>query len=387
MMAGKTYSLICIVGLIGLLSLAALFNRIVDPFWYYRDISIPGFNQVKTQFQHYERHIKPVILKETQPEVVIFGSSYFEIGFNPAHPGLTQNGALRSYNFGMAATDWERLVCNVEYALNNTELKTVVIGLLARPLPRVDCSKKFKTMGQVKQTSLLFSFDALKASYKTVTRQNRAPTHNLQGLFYFHRDNSGIVESVFKNDFYRYRLQNEACKPQGISDMPPWSYPDARQDVEGLRSLLKRLIERGVQVKLVVYPFHALWLELAMNCRGNLDRWHTLYQFAQVVDELNQGKHGIELWDFQGFAGFFTEEIRNNHVKYWQDTGHFNYEMGDVMLDAIFHGDAADRQQGDEFGVLLTAESVPARYARFAKNRMAFIQANPGFAEAFAQFQ
>ena len=53
MMNAKTYAKTCIIGMFGLLALAALFNRVVDPFWYYRDLNIPGFNAVKTQFHKY----------------------------------------------------------------------------------------------------------------------------------------------------------------------------------------------------------------------------------------------------------------------------------------------------------------------------------------------
>jgi len=51
-----------------LLALIGLFNRIVDPFWYYRDIEIKGFNATKLVYSNYERHIKPALLMREQPE-------------------------------------------------------------------------------------------------------------------------------------------------------------------------------------------------------------------------------------------------------------------------------------------------------------------------------
>ncbi len=58
-----------------LLILIGLFNRIVDPFWYYRDIEIKGFNAIKPKFRRYERHIKPALLMREQPEAIILGNS------------------------------------------------------------------------------------------------------------------------------------------------------------------------------------------------------------------------------------------------------------------------------------------------------------------------
>ena len=41
------------------LSLIGLFNRIVDPFWYYREIEIKGFNAVKLEFRFVQKILLP----------------------------------------------------------------------------------------------------------------------------------------------------------------------------------------------------------------------------------------------------------------------------------------------------------------------------------------
>lgn len=384
----KTYTHVCLFALISLLALSSLFNRVVDPFWYYRDISIAGFNANKPQFRNYERHIKPVILKELKPEAVIFSSSVLEAGIDPTYPTLTQNGSYRSYNFGMAAAWWDRVFCNVVYALDNTDLKTVVIGLTPEPLPIVDCTEQHKAMGSIRQSELLLSFDALKASFKTVAQQTKKPTHTLEGMLYYHRFDGDKVEESFHVEMRKHSLRHgiTACKTLDDPQRPAWSYPDAPKDMSGLKYLLQRLVDHKAQVKLVVYPFHSLWMELLM-CEGVMERWHYLYRFASVVDGFNQAGGNIELWDFQGMSSHITEKVRNNQMKDWQDFGHFNYEMGDVMLDTLYHKPLAPPVPGeDEFGVLLTRESIPGRFYRFFDKRREFIQNNPWFIQDFARF-
>ena len=96
-----------------LLVMIGLFNRIVDPFWYYRDIEIKGFNAIKPKFRRYERHIKPVLLMREQPEAIILGSSYAEIGFDPTSPFFTDHGRLKAMNFALAGAFWDRVSANL----------------------------------------------------------------------------------------------------------------------------------------------------------------------------------------------------------------------------------------------------------------------------------
>lgn len=119
-----------------------------------------------------------------------------------------------------------------------------------------------------------------------------------------------------------------------------------------------------------------------MNCGETVQRWQSLYAIAMLVDEINQNHALIELWDFQGTSDMLTERIVNNKVKYWQDHGHFNYEMGDAMLDVIFNQRSVKSESSqDQFGVLLTKSSVAERFKSFIENRNNFVQRNPWFVD------
>ena len=94
------YVRLLLIGLALLLGLTAAFTRVVDPFWYFRDVEIDGFNAIKTKFRRFERNVKPAVFAAEQPEAVILGSSFAEIGFDPLHPcrspGAGRPGATTS---------------------------------------------------------------------------------------------------------------------------------------------------------------------------------------------------------------------------------------------------------------------------------------------------
>ena len=387
-MDGKKYTQACLAALISLLAFTALFNRVIDPFWYYRDITLPGINAVKTQFTHYERHVKPVILRETRPEAVIFSSSVLEAGINPAHPAFTQDGRYRGYNFGMQAAWWDHVYCDIQYALSNTTLKRVIIGIAAEPLPTIDCSSRLREMGGIQPSQLLLSWDALKASVRTVVQQDKPPTHTLDGLLFYHRYQRDRIEESFTQELYKNRVRTKAkaCLTPGTLDIPAWTAPRGKDDMRGLERLLDQLRDRGVEVKLVIYPMHALWME-RLICNDLYGRWHSALGIAERVQQANLNGGDVELWDFQGFSTALAERIKNNQTRLWQDFGHFNYELGDAMLDLMYARTLPMEPWGEDvLGVRLTPETLPGRFTAFFAARRTFINQNPWFSADFETF-
>lgn len=399
-MTARCYVTTILAGLLIFLGATAAFNRLVDPFWFFRDHAIPGFNVKKPEFARFERHIKPSILSRLRPEAVIFGNSFAEIGFDPLNPGFTDDGALQGYNFAMAGADWNRVYCSVVFALNHTPIQRAVIGLpdwSLNGLPNPDCQPLFKDMETVPLTSLLLSVDALLASWRTVRKQHRNLTHTPEGMFFYTRNQVGKREQLFTKELFdeikRINTNNVDCAAtlrhggeQGPARIPDWIPPAQPAHLDGLKTLLELFAGHRVEVKLLVFPLHAWPFETHILCANPLARWHSLWHIAKLVDAINRDKAAnIELWDFQGTSAYLTESIRNEGTKFWQDTGHFNYEMGNVMLETMFHrrsgplpGDA------EPFGALLSEASIPQRFTEFFAFRRKFLTAHPGFDRALA---
>lgn len=207
-----------------LVGLTVTFNRVVDPFWYYRDISIAGFNVVKPKFRRYERHVKPSIVQREQPASLIFGSSFAEIGFNPKHPALQAVG--KSYNFGLAGEPWEMVTCNVQFALKNDHaLRQIVLGIHPNAMPQKNCAAEIAKMEHPEERAFLFSYEAFEAALNTTLEQRREqPSHTMEGMYYYTRGKAG-TDGRFREHFARYqscKISHVAMQAHdALASMPP----------------------------------------------------------------------------------------------------------------------------------------------------------------------
>lgn len=340
-------------------------NRIVDPFWYYRDVSIAGFNAIKPKFLRYERHVKPALVQREQPASLIFGSSFSEIGFDPRHPALNTLG--KGYNFALAGAPWEMVTCDVQFALKHDhKLQQIVLGIHPRALPRTDCSADIRKMESPDEQAFLFSYDAFEATLNTLLEQGRhKPSHTADGLYFYSRGATGTA-SRFQQDFNHIHAQ--PCPPGTLR-------PDAQHhapppDLGGLQDLLAMTKARGITLKLVVYPSHALAIEQQYQCATRQSRWDALREIAQLVE--NTGGTAA-LWDFEGYHEVGTEPISEAPALYWQDLSHFNSEFGDLMLDEMF------AIKSPRLGMQLTAANIEVRAQTEAGMREEYLRTHPEF--------
>jgi len=387
-MNGGAYLKTLLIGIFALLAALAAFCYLVDPFWYNRKVSIPGFNAVKPEFKRYERHVKPQIVRRERSAALVFGNSYAEIGFDPLHPALTRpDRHERGYNFGLAGAEWERVYCSVLFALEHAAPKRVVIGFQpGHPLRAVDCGTLFAEMEHLPAGALLLSGKAIKASIRTVKGQRKKPTHTAEGMFYYARFEIDEVERRFRADFARYlgNLKPDApClqEPSAVASPPGFSPPKAKgipADLAGLHDLVSRLVRAGVETRLVAYPVHALRAEADIACGFANLRWDALLSVARTVRKADPEGRWVEVWDFQGYDPDLVEPIRDNQTRLWQDVGHFNHEFGDRLLDRMFG-------RGEEgFGSRVEPAAVPALRDAFFRDRTAFLESHPGFVSEFA---
>lgn len=373
-MPAKQYTLIFASLLFILLGLTALFNRVVDPFWYYRDVSIVGFNAVKPKFRYYERHVKPAILQREQPASLIFGSSFSEIGFDPLHPALTAAG--KSYNFGIGGAGWDMVSCNVQFAISHDPaLRQVVLGIHPAAMPLRNCAAEIAKMEQPDERAFLLSKEALEGSINTVLEQYRQkPSHTAEGMYFYTRGVPGTA-----GRFREYFTRHLSCKmdhavvgqPDSgshIHSAVPGTMP---VDLSGLRDIVNKAVARGIAVKLVVYPRHTLAVELEYQCGIRQDRWDVLAQIASLIEQDTKGL--VEVWDFEGYHGIGTEIISDAPGVYWQDPAHFNYEFGSIMLDEMF---AAEPPR---VGLRITSTNLAARTDAERKAHATHISNHPEF--------
>lgn len=354
-----------------LLVLIGIFNRIVDPFWYFRDIEIKGFNAVKLEFRNYERHIKPPLLAREQPEAIILGSSFAEIGFDPGNDFFTDDGRLKGMNFALAGAPWDMVECNFEFAVTHAHIKRALIGFHPDNMVQTDCEKDFAKLGQVNPGELLLSMPALRASIKTIRKQKTdKPSHTRAGQFFFVRDEPG-VNIRFGEDFVRRKKQRPKCFK--ASDMPFNSKAENTIDLSGLRRMIKIAKEHHVELVLFAYPQHAYSLEMDNQCGDQDAHWRAMKQIANLI-ETEDKDNQVHAWQFYGYNKLTTEPIGTT-AKYWQDSMHFNFEMGDMMLADMF----GKNPEGPKFGHPITTKNIEADFRDFLQERTEYLQYHPEF--------
>ena len=376
----RNFAFRLLMGIALVMAAVGLFNRVVDPFWYYRDVSIEGFNAVKTKFRRFERHVKPAILAREQPQAITVGSSLSEVGFDPLNPYFTDQGRLDGFNFAVAGGPWNIIECYFQYALAHAPIRRAVVEVRPMDQAESDCTGRGTGLDIATTPELLFSSRALRASVQTILEQGRErPSHTAKGQYFYARDDPGVV-SRFR-ELLGPRFQPGRCdsavfrNPPGTAPPAPREGTVAKVDLSGLRKVVETAREKGVELRLVVNPRHAYEYELDALCGEAPAQWHALKQIAEVVAEAGAGDPRIQLWVFRGYNGVTAEPVREG-MKYWQDPLHLNHEVGDLMLEAMF---GKPPQGTPVIGERVTPENFDAVRRRFEEERRAFIAANPWF--------
>lgn len=357
------------LALLAMSGLTVAFNRVVDPFWYFRDISIEGVNAIKPKFRNYERYVKPLLVQSEQPGSLIFGSSYAEIGFDPLHPALTAAGG--SYSFALAGAPWEMVACDVKFALaKDANLRQIVLGIHLGDMPKINCDTEIEKMAAPDLRAFLFSYDAFEASINTVLEQHKQkPSHTSEGQYFYTRGTPGT-----EIRFREYFAQHPSCKFESAV-LQPMEKDDrvntTKLELSGLQELIGEIIKRGIVLKLVVYPRHALLLEQEYQCGTRQARWNELGQVADLVKSNRSGL--VEVWDFEGYHAIGTEPISDQPGYYWQDPRHFNFEMGNIMLSEMFGLDPA------QLGMRVSPDAIALRAELERRQRLQYLTEHPEF--------
>ncbi|MET0216685.1 MAG: hypothetical protein ABW205_01995 [Burkholderiales bacterium] len=368
-----------------LMLLTAAFNRVVDPFQYFGDMRIQGFNAIKSRLRFFEREVKPAVLRRDRPESVIIGSSVAAIGFEPLHPSLSRGEPGKSYNFAFAGAPWNEAFCALEYVLAHTEVKRIVFGMVAQSMPDEDCSRMFAAMDETRLAEVLVSPQAVQHSIKTLRSQDpREPQrHTPEGRYVFFRDDPRVEHRarVFFEEYLRGKITCSEERLRRSLDVPTpllVQDPAAPFDTSGLKRILSQISGRDIKLKIVIYPRHVVGAEAEYLCGEELQRWRAMFRLAQYLEEHPPAPPAsVEVWEFQGYGPEFSEPLGGGVLTYWQDPIHFNPELGNAMLDAMFSTGNTGSDPVTGFGYRVTSATLAARYRWLSDQRALYLKAHP----------
>lgn len=338
--------------ILGGLALVASWCFAVDPYVTFRWHDIPGFNDQKTLKRDGGRINKALILKNTQFDVLFFGSSTSETGLDPQSAALNGQSA---FNASLAYTSLQELHKMALFAADHQQPKLVIIGLDLvnfQDIPPLTSEISDQTFSSVNMAALLTkrllfqkafedSFGVWLASRKHLAAQFPKFGNYNPGGGSKHRASETLrkfKESLVKRTFvdFRYDPNNTAL----------------------LAEIVDRFRAKGSQVILYIPPYHVLH-SYAIAQSGAGPAWQRLKQdLAELVQQTNQSPgQPVHLWDFSSVSAITSEPLPASDGEamrgYW-DSIHYTAAVGDLILARIL-----DQPQAPaDFGFEVTGQTL-----------------------------
>jgi hypothetical protein len=394
---------------VALVAGVAGFNALVDPYAMYRSFELPGFNVQKPGIYQRVRLLKAYELRRLRPDAVVLGTSRSHIGMRPSHDGW-DSASERRYNLAFDGATTKEMYHYLLHAHANQPLRQVVLGLdsyhptffpafsrpdfdpslLDRPGSALNLPRRL-----LADLRLLASIDTLTASWKTLRAQQDdsppwlAADGQRLGDVYFHTVGGTFLSegprAYFEEiDKLEVGFQTEGLRPDLRKPAPAQAAAPATPPEETAFAYIGRIVafcrEQGIDLRIFITPSHVRQLEIAAAVgdwdvaaeRGKRALVELLAQDAAA----HPGARPFPLYDFTGYTAITTEALpargsRAEMAHYW-DSSHFKQNVGDLVLDRIFGVERRDRRLPDDFGVLLTAQTIEPALARIRADRAAY---------------
>lgn len=346
-----------------IMGLVAMLNVAVDPNSIFRWSAVQGWNDQKTLKSGGGRELKSLILASHQFEVLFFGTSQGEVGFDPASPVL--EGA-QAFNASLSYTNMYELGHAMAFATQHQRPRLVVIAL-----DFVSFSGSELTGGDFASSGFaganlwpayarrVFSAQSLKDSFSVMRKSRRG-----QRQFFAQGGNvDPAVRGAYDNQKEFHSLiatyltdESPQILPQQRRQNTFLSFRYEPERVTLLQQLVSRFEQNGAQVLLFVPPVHAWYLD-ALTGAGLLpvyEQWKR--DLTASMAALNtQAQRPVHLWDFSGYSAITTETVPQNSdpMRWYWDPAHFKAETGNLALARMLGREDAVK----DFGVELTPVS------------------------------
>ncbi|EKU82700.1 hypothetical protein [Massilia timonae] len=367
---------------------------LVDPYRLFGLAEIDGINRIKPQPERYREEIKLAHARAVQPNMLFFGNSRTEIGFDPDSPILRERG-LSAYNMGLAGTRLaasQRMLDDARdsmpapaMAIVGVEFLDFLVDASALPLPAPAAEHGFQSMPWQWRFDTVFSLNALADSFATLRIQDvpeaQVMSHRGHNPL---REYHGFARKEGYFSIFQQRAQenakNLAARPRDLF-LPGAADSDS---TERLRAMLDRMARESTEVHVVIYPYHAQLMAMfeAAGLQGALEEWKRLLVRETDMARARHDGTRITVWDFSGYGPIQCERIpsagdRRSTTQWYWEGGHFKSTLGELMLRRMLGG-------GTDAGFLLTATTLEQNAQRVAAERA---QCAGMYPEVFASAQ
>jgi hypothetical protein len=366
-------------------------SLLVDPYGLYRIVEVEGLNSFKSRASQHGRQFKIALLERHKPAAIVLGNSRAEVGFDPQHPGFAR--AAPAVNLALPGTGIDTAAELLRHASTVKPLKIAIVGLdfvdarisgkggplgqenridpMAAPLP----ARWWRRLADHVDT--LASIGALHDSLTTLLDNRRQDTPGLTDLgFNPMRDYTAIAR---RDGYHQLFLQRDRENARNYARGPRNVFVNGTMTspyLETVRALVETCRKSGIELHLVIYPYHAHILELfhAAALWPSFEQWkRALVDVLQEETAHRGAGTSVQLWDFSGYTAYATERVppepdRQTQMLWYWEAGHFKKELGDLMLHRILgrQGGAAGH---DAFGAILNDTTIEGHLARIREER------------------
>ena len=371
----KKFSIYYLSFLVVLCSIIILLNWLVNPYNIYKSLPIKRFSEKPIVTSHL-RLAKAMAVEWNKPDVLILGSSTAETGLNPQFPAWNNS---RVYNLGLSGANIYEVMRYLQHAESVKPVKKVVLAVnffmfnayinnrddFDESILKVDAQGKNNPLALNNLFTTLLSYDAIKASWETISNQNKKNAFQSNGqLVLNYREDQVNQLKGYKNNFlYTERFNKSSLLP------PPqelFGFENKKRQINTLQymqNIITICEKNNTQLILVIAPEHVRLLETYKQ----LGLWELYEQWQkELVDviALHNTKYPdapFELWSFNKINTITTEQLpekddtKTTMLWFW-DPYHFKNDLGNLILEAILNNNY--ESQTTHFSTRLTPYNI-----------------------------
>ncbi|MBE9079675.1 hypothetical protein IQ241_20665 [Romeria aff. gracilis LEGE 07310] len=359
------------LGIPGLLSIGA-FNIFIDPYGVLSSPEVTGVNHSKPEKTDRARMFKAADVVRIQPKTVFLGNSRAEIGLDPNHPALADGRPV--YNLGLPSSNIYEARRYLEHAIaNQPDMERAIVGLdfamfndhWQQPTTDFSDSRLEKTRLPVDESvSAALSLDATQSSLQTfiASLEDASDPRVAPG----DTQNYYIEGGVLKRKLPAEQSMLKRFQTN-LRNYLEWSYRRyelSESGLDDLRQIIALGQQHDIEIQVFISPVHAVQLE-AIRASG---LWSDYETWKREIAEITP------VWDFSGYNSITSEavdQITDNYL----ESAHYLHPVGDLVLNRILDYEA--ETVPDDFGVLLTPETVEPHIEQIRRDREAWVAIHP----------
>ncbi len=351
-----------------IIAVIGVFNFIVDPYGIYNTVHITGFNSPKSEAQNYEKLVKAYLVADIKPDAIAMGTSRVGYGIDPESKYWSGDGTKFNLSIGagsvyitrrflehaIAIHVPDKLIMGLDFFAFNAKNKIASDysdALLAID-KKGDFNKSYKW--HILLSSIL-SYSATKTSINTIKKSNDKRIdaidpntgmrlYAINGKAYRADELVDIAANDVLPDTHKTFLATEKYFMREwyfSGDRKEYSFEDkavGNSTFGEFKKIVKLCKDNNINVYFYISPVHAR-LQEAISVTG---LWPLYEQWKKELVWLLEDEYASEqysLWDFSGYNGMTSVDVRNGRMRTYVDPSHYSPVIGDMILSRMFDGD------------------------------------------------